>query len=149
MIRFSGALEPRRGIRLVNRVEAEAQSRRRQARQEGRTEAFEAHAADALVALISGEALASRGRTEAVIVCDLRALRRGHAFAGEPCHLIGGGPVPVSVVRWEKTERDRAAGLLGNGRRSGRQDKDGDAELVAALAAGAGMIRRRGSAARA
>jgi hypothetical protein len=39
-----------------------------------------------------------------VIVCDLRAYRRGHAVDGEPCHIVGGGPVPVSLVR--ELERD-------------------------------------------
>jgi hypothetical protein len=34
-----------------------------------------------------------------VIVADVRALARGRPEAGEPCQVVGGGPVPVSVVR--------------------------------------------------
>jgi hypothetical protein len=33
-----------------------------------------------------------------VFVIDVAAARRGHAHAGEPCHVIGGGRVPVGVV---------------------------------------------------
>ncbi len=38
-------------------------------------------------------------RAEVVVVVDLRALRRDHTRGDEPCHVIGGGPVPVSVAR--------------------------------------------------
>jgi hypothetical protein len=34
-----------------------------------------------------------------VLVCDLFAWRRGHAHAGEACHIIGGGPIPVEVAK--------------------------------------------------
>ncbi len=34
-----------------------------------------------------------------VVVVDLRALRRGHTHGEEPCHVIGGGPIPVAVAR--------------------------------------------------
>ena len=99
MVRLAGALEPRVGVGLLNAVEAEAQRIRREARREGSQEPFEAHAADALVALASGKA--SRGRTEVIFVCDVGAFRRGHAHAGEVCQVIGGGPVPVAVVEEE------------------------------------------------
>ena len=39
------------------------------------------------------------GRADLVIVCDLRAYRRGHAHDREPCHIIGGGPIPVSLAK--------------------------------------------------
>jgi hypothetical protein len=38
-------------------------------------------------------------RTEVVYVCDLAAAVRGHTHGDELCHVIDGGPVPVSVVR--------------------------------------------------
>jgi uncharacterized protein DUF222 len=38
-------------------------------------------------------------QADLVIVCDLRAYRRGQAEEGEPCHIIGGGPIPVSLAR--------------------------------------------------
>lgn len=98
MLRISGALPPEVGVGLVNRIDAEAQRLRRQAGPAGKAEPFEAHAADALAKLLQGEG-EGRGRTDVVIVVDLRAYRRGHAHAGEPAHIIDGGPVPVSVVR--------------------------------------------------
>jgi hypothetical protein len=38
-------------------------------------------------------------RADMVIVCDLAAFRRGHAHDGEPCHIVGGGPIPVSLAK--------------------------------------------------
>lgn len=34
-----------------------------------------------------------------MIVCDLYAFRRGHAQDGEPCHVVGGGPIPVDLAK--------------------------------------------------
>jgi hypothetical protein len=98
MVRFSGSLPPEVGIGIVNRIDAEAQRLRRQAGPEAKAEQFEAHAADALVKLLSGQGQ-GLGRTEVVIVVDLWAYRRGHAHPGEASHIIGGGPVPMDFVR--------------------------------------------------
>lgn len=38
-------------------------------------------------------------RADLVIVCDLQAYRRGHVHEGEPCHIVSGGPIPVSVAK--------------------------------------------------
>jgi hypothetical protein len=38
-------------------------------------------------------------RADMVIVCDLQAYRRGHAHDGEPCHIVGGGPIPVPLAK--------------------------------------------------
>ena len=38
-------------------------------------------------------------RADLVIVCDLHAYRRGHAHESEPCHILGGGPIPVSLAK--------------------------------------------------
>jgi hypothetical protein len=38
-------------------------------------------------------------RADLVIVCDLQAYRRGHAHDGEACHIVGGGPIPVSLAK--------------------------------------------------
>lgn len=65
----------------------------------GRQEPFEAHAAEALVSLLSGGSAGRPAQAEVVIVCEKAALRRGHAHPGEVCHIVGGGPVPVSWVR--------------------------------------------------
>ena len=37
-------------------------------------------------------------RVDLCIVADINALRRGHAHPGEPCHIIGGGTIPVSLI---------------------------------------------------
>ncbi|HUS61684.1 MAG TPA: HNH endonuclease signature motif containing protein, partial [Acidimicrobiales bacterium] len=94
----------------------------------GEMEPFEAHAHDAFIDLLSGAmggnapggragdggspeddggsgsgggGLAVRPRArraEVVFVCDLNAARRGHPLPGEPCHVVGGGRVPVQTI---------------------------------------------------
>jgi hypothetical protein len=57
-------------------------------------------AAQAFVRMMqNGGGKGKTGRADMVIVCDLRAYRRGHAHDGEPCHIIGGGPIPVSLAK--------------------------------------------------
>jgi hypothetical protein len=99
MVGFAGALPPEVGIPFVNRLEAEADRRYRQARREGAEVPREAAVADAFAALASGGGGGRAGRADLVIVCDLAAYRRGHAHPGEACHLVGGGPIPVSLAR--------------------------------------------------
>ncbi len=103
MVCFSGALAPSDGLPFLRRIELAA-SRGRRAAQEagGPVGPFETYAADALVALTSsssGEGPPRPDRSELVIVCDLNAWRRGHVHEGEPCHLVGGGPLPVEEAR--------------------------------------------------
>ena len=38
-------------------------------------------------------------RADVVLVCDLEAFRRGHSHPGEVSRIVGGGPIPVSMVR--------------------------------------------------
>jgi hypothetical protein len=92
-------LPPDIGVSFVNRLDAETDRVQRAARKEGTAEAREAHAADALVTLVKGGGKGKAGRADVVYVCDLRAAVRGHTHGDELCHVIGGGPVPVSVVR--------------------------------------------------
>lgn len=100
MVCLSAALCPEDGVGLVHRLERAAERGRRRARQHGTTpEPFEAHAADALVALCAGTPTGGRERAELVVVCDLFAWRRGHAHPGEPCQLQDGGPLPVEVAK--------------------------------------------------
>ena len=56
-------------------------------------------AADAFVRLVETGGKGKAHKADLVIVCDLRAYRRGHAHEGERCHIAGGGSVPVSVAR--------------------------------------------------
>ena len=97
MVRLVGALAPDVGIAVVNRLERETDRIRRAARRDRDDSPRSAHAADALVKLMSGQGTA--GGTDLVVVCDLGAWRRGHAHPGEACHVIGGGPVPVATAK--------------------------------------------------
>jgi hypothetical protein len=57
-------------------------------------------AAQAFVRMIeNGGGKGKADRADLVIVCDLRAYRRGHAHEGEPCHIVGGGPIPVALAK--------------------------------------------------
>ncbi len=93
------ALPPEIGVPIVNRWDAETDRLWRAGRAEGRTEERDYYAAIALGRLLCGQGKGHHQRADVVFVCDLRAWRRGHAHGGEPCHVIGGGPVPVSAVR--------------------------------------------------
>jgi hypothetical protein len=99
MVRFCGALPPTVGIGIANRIEAEASRLRRDAGPTGRLEPFEAYAADALVAMLHGQGRGPASRADLIVVCDLGAFRRGHPHPPERCHVVGGGPVPVSFAR--------------------------------------------------
>jgi hypothetical protein len=99
MVNMAGALPPELGVGLVNRLEAETDRIRRAARRQGSDEPRAAHMADALVGLLLGQGKSKARGTELVVVCDLRAWRRGRAESDEVCHVIGGGPVPVSVAK--------------------------------------------------
>jgi hypothetical protein len=99
MVCLRAELPPDTGVRLMNRLDAETDRLVRAARREGKPEARAAHAADALVNLLYGEAEAKPRGTELVLVCDLNAYRRGETRPGEVSHIVGGGPLPVSVVR--------------------------------------------------
>ncbi|HWC12281.1 MAG TPA: HNH endonuclease signature motif containing protein [Acidimicrobiales bacterium] len=96
MIRLAGALPPEVGVPLMNRLDDETDRIRRSASER---EPHAAHAADALVAMTNGAGTGKRSSADLVLVCDLGAYRRGHADDGEPCHIVGGGPVPVSLAR--------------------------------------------------
>jgi hypothetical protein len=104
MIAGTFRLTPEVGVPFVNRLEREAQRLRRATKRCGDVvEGFDAYAADAFADMIQGSATATTSRkrrdVDAVIVCDLRAYRRGHAHDGEECHVVGGGSIPVRVAR--------------------------------------------------
>lgn len=93
-------LSPEVGVPFVNRLDRATDRAKRAARRAGNTESRDALAADALLALASTTETGKRpARADVVYVCDLRAAARGHTHGDELCHVIGGGPVPVSVVR--------------------------------------------------
>ncbi len=99
MVGFRGELPPEVGLPFVNRLDAETDRLLRQAKRDGEPEHREAHAADALMRVVAGGGKGRARSADLVIVCDLGAFRRGHAHPGEPVHLVGGGPVPVSVIK--------------------------------------------------
>jgi len=101
MVCFAGALPPQAGVPFVHRVELAAQRLRRKATGEGKDgrEPFGAYAADALVAIASGDGTRRSDRADLVIVCDINAWRRGHTHPGEVCHILDGGPIPVPIDR--------------------------------------------------
>jgi hypothetical protein len=92
-------LPPDVGTPFVHRLDREADRLQRAARTSGSAEPREAHAADALLALVKGGGKGRAGRADVVFVCDLHAAVRGHTHGDELCHVVGGGPVPVAVVR--------------------------------------------------
>ena len=99
MVNMAGALPPELGVPIVNRLEAETDRIRRDARRQGSDEPRAAHMADAVVKLLSGQGGGKAASADLVLVCDLRAWRRGRAEADEVCHILGGGPLPVGVVK--------------------------------------------------
>ena len=99
MIRFRGALPPVSGVRFVNRLGVETDRAWRAARREKRDEPRAALAADAFVRIVGTGATGKSRAADVVYVIDSRAYRRRHANPGEPCHVIGGGPIPVDLVR--------------------------------------------------
>ncbi len=99
MIHISGSFTPDVGVRVVNRLDTETDRLFRSASREGNTEPRECLAADALVKLVMGDGEGKASRADLVLVCDISAFQRGHSHPDEVCHVIGGGPVPVSVAQ--------------------------------------------------
>ncbi len=100
MIRGSFALTPEVGIGLVNRIDAETDRLRRDAKRAGGTvEPRVAFAADTLVRIIEGSASTEAGAPRLHLVIDWPALARGHTHPGERSHIVGGGPIPPRVAQ--------------------------------------------------
>ncbi len=51
-------------------------------------------AAHAFLRMVENGGKGKAHQADLVIVCDLRAYRRGHAEGDEVCHNVGGGPIP-------------------------------------------------------
>jgi hypothetical protein len=93
------ALPPEVGVPFINRLDRETDRVWRNAKRSGVSITREQCAADALVSLCRGGTKPSKGRTDVVYVVDLKAQVRGYALPGEACHIVGGGPVALSVVQ--------------------------------------------------
>lgn len=98
-VRLSGRFAPDDGATVIASIRARANHIRRHARRRGNREAFEAHAADALVALVREGPGEAGARATVHLFVDHAALVRGHANAGERCEIQGVGPVPVAAAR--------------------------------------------------
>ncbi len=115
-VRVELELPPEFGVPFTNRLDAETdrvgQERRRAANQRRRQGQLLDHtpaagtaqqrakdAAEAFVRMIETGGKGKAHQADLVIVCDLRAYRRGHTEDGEQCHIIGGGPIPVSLAQ--------------------------------------------------
>ena len=98
-IMFHGELPPDVGVPFVNRLDAETDRLWQRPGSSERQQPREWHAARAFARLTSGAGRGKAARADFVVVCDISAYRRGYAEPGEPCHIIGGGPIPVSVAR--------------------------------------------------
>ena len=99
MVRLAVAFTPDVGVPIVNRVEADAERLRTEARRSGIDEPFHAYACDALAAMLAGAGGGRSTHAELVLVCDVSAYRRGHAHQGEVSQVRGGGPLPVNRLR--------------------------------------------------
>jgi hypothetical protein len=92
-------LPPEVGVPFVNRLDAETDRVRREARRTDELlEKREAYAADALIRMTERNSRGHATRADVVVAVDLRAYRRGHAHEGEVCGIVGGGPIPTDVV---------------------------------------------------
>jgi hypothetical protein len=94
-------LPPELGVPLTSRLDAETdrlwrEHRRGAKRNNGNRSAV---AGDAFVRMFQTGGQGKAHRADLVIVCDLRAYRRGYSEDGESCHIVGGGPIPVSVAQ--------------------------------------------------
>jgi 5-methylcytosine-specific restriction endonuclease McrA len=94
-VRLDARLTPDDGARVMAVVGAGAARLQQEARRSGQRERAESYAADALVALASGEV------TKAVVhvQVDAAALERGRTLPGETCRIPGIGPVSVTTAR--------------------------------------------------
>jgi len=95
MVCVKARLMPQVGVPLVRRLEAEAARARRET---GSMEPFEALAADAFQRIAAARGVGRPGSVDLALVSDVAAWMRGHGHAGEVTKIVGGGPLPVSVI---------------------------------------------------
>jgi hypothetical protein len=103
---LAGSMTPTAGAKLLGALAPFEKAAFDQARRDERRERPDVYRVDALEAMCdtvlagdSGSAAAPRTRKPAfVAVIDARALKRGHAEAGERCEITGVGPVSVTAL---------------------------------------------------
>jgi hypothetical protein len=92
-------LPPSFGTRFANRLDRDTDRVWREAHRAGRSLTRAQAAADAFERMFDGQAKGGRGHADIVYVVDLPAWARGAVLPGEACHVVGGGPVPLSEIR--------------------------------------------------
>ena len=115
MVRGTFALPPVAGVPIINRLEAETDRIRRLARREGSDEPRAAHAADALVKMLTGQGRGKTDRADVVIVYDRSAVLASGNGEGS-AHIVGGGPVPTAEAR-RLAERAFVKAVIHDGKR--------------------------------
>jgi hypothetical protein len=98
LVHIEADLPPEVGVPIANRLDVETDRAWRVARRGGREVARDVLAADAFARMCEG-GNRTRASADMVIVVDLNAYRRGRSYPGEPCHIVGGGPIPPRVAR--------------------------------------------------
>jgi hypothetical protein len=99
MILVRALLPPEVGVPLVNRLDAETDRAWRAARRRGDDTTRAQAAADAFVRVMRGGGKPKVGSAELILVAGLEPYQRGHAHRGEIAHILGGAPIPISVIR--------------------------------------------------
>jgi hypothetical protein len=95
--RLDARLAPDDAVWVRSALELKTEELFRAARARGEIEPHRAYRADALVALITGEA--PKKPLDARLRADREALDRGYVQPGEHCELEGIGPIPVTMAR--------------------------------------------------
>jgi 5-methylcytosine-specific restriction endonuclease McrA len=101
MVHLHVAWEPHVGTPIVNRAEAEAARRYREAKKEDRLEPFERFLADAYAGMLSGAPTKRSRRPELVVLVSHEVTQRGWTDVrkGETCKIPGVGPVAPEVAK--------------------------------------------------
>jgi hypothetical protein len=115
MVHLSAALPPWLGVPIVNRLEAETDRIRTEARRRGSDELRAAHAADALVKMLNGQGKGRADRADLVIVYDRSAAATSEENEGS-AHIVGGGPLPPSEAK-RQAERAFIKAVIHDGKR--------------------------------
>ena len=91
---------PERLAEVIAGIAPERDRLFKQARKQGPREPFEAYAADALHAVVTGRTEAKAGsRPKMIFRVDLDRILRGYPLDGEICEIAGYGPVAASAVK--------------------------------------------------
>jgi len=92
-------LAPEHGIPFINRLNVETDRIFRAATKAGRTDPVERYRAEAFTAMVNGVGKPHATKADVIVVIDLNQYR-----AGEPGHIVGGGPIPRCVVENMSTD---------------------------------------------